>query len=310
MRLVVDAVIPLARAVVEVTLVAQDRGPLPQWTPGAHIEIDLPGGLTRQYSLVGEAGVSDAWRFAVLRERFSRGGSEYLHTALAVGDLITVRGPRNNFRLRTAERYHFIGSGIGITPLLSMVAECERTGRPWTLDYIGRRAEEMAYLDVLPVSHSRVHITSTDGRPDLERLVSLTGSGEAIVYACGSAAVLTALETVLADRPPGTLHTEWFADHTRNRAADALDEFDLVFRRSGATVRVMAAERIVDAADRVGVFIPTSCGMGICGSCECAVADGLIDHRDGVLTETDRLRGDSIMACVSGARSHTLTLDI
>lgn len=310
MRLVVDAIEPVAERVVEVRLVARDRGRLPSWTPGAHIELALPGGLDRQYSLVGDPAESGVWRVAVLLETDGRGGSAFIHSTLAPGDLVTVRGPRNNFRLREARQIHFIASGIGITPILGMAAHCERVGLPWTLDYIGRRVEEMAYVDELPRPNSRVHVTSRTGRPTLSELLPPRERRGSLVYACGSVGVLAALEAALVDHAPGTLQSEAFVGRGQIRAHDAKSEFEVVFRRSGTGARVASGESIVAAAERAGVFIPTSCGLGVCGSCECPVTDGFVDHRDSVLGDAERRRGDTIMACVSGSRSNTLTLDI
>jgi ferredoxin-NADP reductase len=309
-ELIVTARTPVATDVIELTLMASDRKSLPPWNPGAHIELELPGGISRQYSLCGPSAQDDEWRIAVLREEGGKGGSRYLHDAVAVGDTLKVRSLRNNFRLQASERYHFIASGIGITPILAMVEKCESLNLDLRLHYIGRQREQLAYLDRLPSGNTSVHITAETGRPDLAAILPpLDGEETWPVYACGSPALLSALEAALDVHPTSMLHTEWFAPRPVKAAADALEEFDVVLERSGVTVRVEPDQSILTASAEAGVYIPSSCEQGTCGSCEVVLLKGLVDHRDSVLDEEERQAGQILMPCVSRARSEVLVLD-
>jgi len=244
----------------------------------------------------------------VLREVDGRGGSAYLNDDLRADDVITVRGPRNNFRLEVGRAVTFIAAGIGITPLLSMMRELERGSIPWRLHYLGRETDRMAYLEALRGDpRVTVHITGETGRPDLAAL--LADDPDSVVYACGSAGFLLDLERVCA-ATGRTLHVEWFAprpDAPRNAAA--LDAFEVVLDRSGITVDVVPGQSIIDAADAAGVTIPGSCFEGTCGSCETAVLDGIPDHRDSVLSPGERAENLRMLPCVSRSCSVRLVLD-
>ncbi|WES63395.1 iron-sulfur cluster-binding domain-containing protein [Microbacter sp. GSS18] len=207
-----------------------------------------------------------------------------------------------------AAGYRFVASGIGITPILPMIEHCEETGVPWSLDYIVRERGRAAYLDRLPERGVTLHITSEHGRPDLDAIAFGDGTGRRL-YACGSTSLLVGLEEAARRVDAGPLHAEWFAPRPVVAAADARDEFEVAFNRSGVSAVVQAADSIVDAASRVGVDIPVSCSQGVCGSCETSLLGGVVDHRDSVLTDTERSEGLVMMPCVSRARSDTLVLD-
>jgi ferredoxin-NADP reductase/ferredoxin len=201
----------LADDVVALTLEPADGGPAPAWDAGAHVDLHLPCGLIRQYSLCGDPGQQDRWQVAVFREPAGRGGSDFVHDALEPGTELSVTGPRNHFKLAAADRYLFIAGGIGITPILPMVREASAHGRPWRLVYGGRRRASMAFLGELAAWSDQVTVCPQDecGLLDLDSLLGEPEPGTA-VYCCGPEPLLRAVEERCAAWPPGTLHVERF----------------------------------------------------------------------------------------------------
>jgi ferredoxin-NADP reductase len=279
---------------------------LPQWSPGAHVDLQLAPGLVRQYSLCGDPADRTAWRVAVLREPDGRGGSALLH-ALHPGDEVAVRGPRNHFRLRPAPAYLFVAGGIGITPLLPMVAATAAAGADWRLLYGGRRRSSMAYLDELAPHAGRVDVCPQDESGLLDLDAALAGApADALVYCCGPEPLLRAVEQVCAGP---RLHVERFSPRVVEDTAPA-GAFEVLLRRSGRSVRVAAGVSVLAALESAGVEVMPSCREGTCGSCETAVLAGRIEHRDSVLDDAEREAGDSMMICVSRALSPVLELDL
>ncbi|QEW04567.1 cytochrome P450 [Microbacterium lushaniae] len=302
---------PVADDVVELVLGRVDGADLPSWSAGAHVEIALPHGVSRPYSLCGDRSERDTWRVAVQRDPHSRGGSSYIHDTLRVGDALTVRGPRNHFPLAAAQRYVFLASGVGITPLLPMIRQVRDTGASWQLHYVGRVRERMAYADVLTRHpQTTLHVTAVDGRPDLAELLREVPT-DTLVYACGSPEFLGAVEAATAHWPRGSLVVERFSPRpgADRPGADALEAFEVELARSGVTVPVVPGQSIIDACGLAGVTVPGSCFEGTCGSCETPVLSGVPDHRDSVLTAEERDRGELILPCVSRSRTPRLTLD-
>ncbi len=310
--LVVEHVEPVAADVVAMTLRRADGGDLPGWTPGAHIDLVLPDGLVRQYSLCGRTQDAGAYRIAVLKAPDSRGGSTAVH-ALEVGQSVGVRGPRNHFPIVPARSYLLVAGGIGITPLLAMIHQIEAVGAQWELWYGGRTRSSMAFLDELASYGDRVHIVpeDTDGRPDLTAILKEPRPGT-LVYACGPEGMLAAMEAACAHWPPGSLHLERFSAKQQDEAATGRS-FELVLQRSGLTLDVPADQSIFDTVRQAGVSVLGSCLEGICGTCETEVievVDGEIDHRDSVLDDEERASNEVMMICVSRCSGARLTLDL
>jgi len=300
----------VADGVVLVRLTHPDELRLPDWSPGAHIDIILPDGTARQYSLCGDRDDCASYSIGVLREVDGRGGSAYIHDELTVGDLVEVGGPRNNFRVVPSESYTFIAGGIGITPILAMIQQAEEVGADWRLLYGGRQRSSMAFLDRLAQYGRRVAICPQDecGLLDLASFTSGL-SADARVYACGPAPLLAALERIAADWPPGMLRTERFvADEMPPPVRSTA--FELELARSGQVVTVEPDASVLDALAAVGHPILSSCRRGLCGTCETAVLAGEIDHRDTILDDAERSAGDCMMTCVSRASSDRLVLDL
>ncbi|MGW3952293.1 PDR/VanB family oxidoreductase [Streptomyces sp. NPDC004752] len=297
--------------VVSVTLVDPEGAALPAWTPGSHLDLVLPGG-TRQYSLCGDPGERYEYRFAVLRAEPSRGGSQYVHNTLRVGDLVEVGGPRNRFALAPAERYLFLAGGIGITPLLPMVAAAEARGARWSLAYGGRRRSSMAFLDELARYGDKVDIVAEAERGplDLDALLG-TPAPDTAVYCCGPEGLLAAVEQRCASWPEGSLHVERFKAKSPTAGEIAPDrEFEVVCEQAGTSVRVPVGRSVLDCLDEVGVVVPSACREGVCGSCETKILAGEVEHRDSLLTASERESGRTMMLCVSRAVSDQLVLDL
>ncbi|GAA1778317.1 PDR/VanB family oxidoreductase [Actinomadura chokoriensis] len=310
-ELVVRSMTWEADGVLSVTLAGLGGTPLPTWEPGAHLELDL-GTWVRQYSLCGDPGETGTYRIAVLYEPDGRGGSAFVHEELRPGQTVRVRGPRNRFPLEDASRYLFLAGGIGITPLLPMIARAAGRGVPWRLVYGGRSRSSMAFLPELARYGDAVAVVpeDLDGRPDLDALLGTPQEGTA-VYCCGPEGLLAAVEGRCAAWPDGSLHVERFAAAPRDPASDGEDTaFEVECAQSGLTIEVAADETVMDALEQAGVQVPNACREGICGSCETPVLAGVPDHRDGLLTDAEREAGKTMMPCVSRCLSARLVLDL
>jgi len=301
-----------ADGIVSFVLKSADGAFLPAWTPGAHVDLCLPSGLIRQYSLCGDPADLRSYQIAVLRQDDGRGGSREAHDALRVGQTVTVAGPRNAFALLPAPRYLFIAGGIGITPILPMVRHAEACGAEWRLVYGARSLDRMSFVEQLGgISRDKVDLRLADrsARIDLDDAVEAARGG-AEVYACGPRGLLDALEArfeaaALRER----LHIERFAAAPVPISADD-GGFRVFLGRTGGHVDVPVGHSILEALRQAGHDLPSSCEQGFCGTCECRVLDGVPDHRDTLLTEQERQAAKVMMTCVSRALSATLTLDI
>jgi ferredoxin-NADP reductase len=310
MALRVAAKTEVADGVVALELAHPDGARLPDWTPGAHIDLVLPNGLTRQYSLCGDRWDAHSFRVGVLREVAGRGGSAYVHDQLRPGDLVGVGGPRNNFPLVPAQRYLFVAGGIGITPLLPMVHQADLLGVEWQLLYGGRQRASMAFLDELAGYGDRVRMVPQDeaGLLDLPGYLG-EPRADTRVYCCGPAPLLAAIEAACAGWPAHTLHTERFV--AADQAAPVRTApFEVELARSGTTVTVRPGTSVLDAVAAAGVDVLSSCRQGICGTCETTVLAGAPDHRDSLLTDGERATGDCMFLCVSRALGDRLVLDL
>ena len=304
----VTAIVSLAAGVRQVRLERRDRTPLPGWEPGAHIDLLLPNGIVRQYSLCGDPGDDAAYEIAVLLAPQSRGGSKHVHTRLCVGDAVPVRGPRNNFTFASRQHAIFIAGGIGITPILAMIRQAEQEGIEWRLVYGGRNRDSMAFAKDLERYGERVRLVPEDelGRLDLPALLG-TPRLDTEVYCCGPTGLLDAVQQLCKPWPTGSLHLERFSGAITDGPTDA---FTVVAERSGVACSVAPGQSIVDALADVGVIVTTSCGEGLCGTCETKVLDGVPDHRDLLLGDDEREAGTSMMICVSRAKGPRLILDL
>ncbi|WTP61679.1 PDR/VanB family oxidoreductase [Streptomyces phaeochromogenes] len=282
---------------------------LPAWEPGAHIDVVLGPGLERQYSLCGDPADRHSWRVAVLREPDGRGGSAHVHGQLEAGGKVRVRGPRNHFALQPSPRYRFVAGGIGITPILPMLAEAEASGAEWTLLYGGRTRNSMAFVEELSPYGDKVRIAPQDEAGLLDLAAELgTPQPGTLVYCCGPGPLLDAVEERCAQWPKGSLHVERFQPKVQETGADT--EFEVVLERSGRTLTVPADVSVLDTVRSAGVEVLFSCTEGTCGTCETDVLEGTPDHRDSVLTDEERETGETMLICVSRCRGKRLVLDL
>lgn len=297
----------VASNVVEVRIAAE-HGDLPDWTPGAHTEIELPNGVIRHYSLCGATGRGKEWAIAVRLEEEGRGGSRYVHAELRIGDRLRLKPPRNHFELKPSEgQILLVAGGIGITPILPMIEELTHRDADWLLVYLGRSADSMAYRDRLvrmAPSHVLIWPGDTHGPFDLEALLS--GSpGNATVYCCGPERLLTAVEG-LCDAHGLAFRAERFSPAEIDTSSDR--PFTIVLQSTGETIAVAATETVLQALTRQGIHVLSTCQEGTCGSCEVGVVEGKVVHRDTVLTREERAANDTMMTCVSRSAGDRLVL--
>ena len=284
-------------------------GELPAWEPGSHVDVLPDGGEIRQYSLCGSPGDRVRYRVAVLRVDDGRGGSVRIHDKLAEGDELDLRGPRNHFRLESAESYLFIAGGIGITPILPMVATVSAAGSDWSLVYGGRSRGSMAFLGDLEEHGDRIDLWPQDERGllDLPAILGDPVPGRR-VYCCGPEPLLAAVEQEMRTRPGESLHTERFAP--RDPVETGGDAFEVEVASTGARVAVAEDQSIIDALAGVGIEVDFSCREGTCGTCETGVLGGVPEHRDSVLSDDERAANDCMMICVGRCRTGPLILDL
>lgn len=309
-KLTVTAKVKAAEQVVALTLAHPDGRRLPDWSPGSHIDVVLPSGTTRQYSLCGDRWNAHSYRIAVLHEKDGRGGSAFIHDELTEGMTLALGGPRNNFRLVPSEKYLFIAGGIGITAILPMLQQADMLGAEWNLLYLGRSRSSMAFLDELSSYGERVQLLAKDEAGPC-RLEDLIG-GEAAdtkVYVCGPRRLLAAVEQHCSEWTPGLLRVEHFT--AREQDAPAFEAaFEVELARSRLAVTVTPDVSILDALHGAGVNVLTSCRQGTCGTCEVDVLAGTPDHRDSILNDADRAAGNCMMPCVSRSCGDRLVLDL
>ncbi|WP_394619750.1 PDR/VanB family oxidoreductase [Lentzea sp. JNUCC 0626] len=299
MNVTITARTTVATGVVALSLKSGDD--LPPWRPGAHVDVTLPNGLTRQYSLCGDPADRSTWRIAVLLEESSRGGSAWIHAQAFEGDALTVSAPRNLFELEPAERYVFIAGGVGITPILPMIAEAERSGIPWTLWYSGKSGKSMAFTDELERYGDHVRLVP-GGRVPVDEVLATPAPGTA-VYCCGPESMVEAVENACRTWEPGTLHVERFTAATPQDGS-----FDVHLTQSGVDIRVEEGVSVLDALLEAGVEADYSCTQGFCGTCETRVLEGVPEHLDDYLDHSAPT--DTMMICVSRSRCARLVLDL
>ncbi|GAA2424210.1 PDR/VanB family oxidoreductase [Streptomyces mauvecolor] len=292
-----------AEGVVRLRLAALDGCELPAWEPGAHLDLVLPSGLVRQYSLCGDPADRASYTVATRLIEDGRGGSREVHEQLQEGAELSVRGPRNRFPLVTSPAYVFVAGGIGITPVLPMIKAVEASGADWRLLYGGRSRATMPFLDEIEKLGGRVTVVPQDesGLPDLASFLA-DSPADAAVYCCGPDPLMDAVTAVLG--PGRTPHLERFAPG----AAPAGAAFEVELRRSGRTLAVPADKSLLAAVREELPGVSYSCEQGFCGTCQQRVLEGEIDHRDELLTDAER--DGSMLICVSRCLGKKLVLDV
>ncbi len=279
---------------------------LPAADPGSHIEIHLPKGLVRQYSLLDPSDAPEAYRVAVKREAAGRGGSRWLHEAAREGFRCLVGAPENGFSLaEDAPCSVLIAGGIGIAPIRCMISRLDALGRDWRLYYAARSRAEASFSDELTEHGERVRLYVDDATLDVVAAIA-AAPPDAHLYCCGPRAMLQAFERATAARDPTRVHTEYFFP----RHEPTLGGFTLELARSRRELAVPRGQTILDALLEAGISVPHACLEGLCGRCEIPVLAGTPDHRDEYLSLSRRAAGRTIVTCRSGVIGERLTLDL
>jgi ferredoxin-NADP reductase len=311
--LVVTRTRRLARDIVELELADPGGGTLPEWEPGAHIDLVLPSRRVRSYSLCSDPADRSRYRVAVLREAASRGGSIELHDDVGEGSRLGFFGPRNHFELVGAPGYFFLAGGIGITPLLPMIAAVEARGEPWSCVYGGRTLESMAFVDDLRgfgADRVEILVEAEVGRPDISARFRDLPRGT-VVYCCGPKGMITAAEATSWRIGTSMLHVERFHPiRVPTTLVDFGAPFSVRLAREDVVLEVPSDRSLLSVIRDVLPGYPSSCGSGSCGVCEATVLSGQIDHRDRVLSQQECERGDVMMVCVSRGETELLVLDV
>jgi ferredoxin-NADP reductase len=301
-----------AAGVLSLTLEQPDRSDLPEWSPGAHIDIILPNGLIRPYSMCGSPADRSRWLIAVLDEPESRGGSSYIHHELRPGDLVGVLGPRNQFPLVAAAHHLLIAGGIGLTPLLTMASYLADHDADWHLLYGGRRRASMAFIETLEAYGDHVTVWPEDefGLLDLYSVISATSTDTAI-YCCGPEPLIAAVERLCVELSRPGPHVERFSsnpNHVDETDSEGDTPFDVVLSASGKRFTIPKDRTIVDVLTENRLFVPTSCTEGYCGVCETVVLEGVPDHRDDLDDETRPK--NTMRVCVGRSKTAELVLKL
>jgi len=286
---------------------------LPTFQPGAHIDLHLPNGLVRQYSLINGPGETSYYQIGVKLEKNSMGGSENIHKNLKVGDILATSVPRNNFPLRRdSVQTIFIAGGIGITPLLSMSQALASMGLSFELHYFVQNEEEISFKEILKKIEKSVIIhtglSPKDTMKDIEGIIYNPGYARNL-YVCGPGPMLEATLKLASELnwSDEAVHFEYFKN---TQEVDNSSAFEIELARSALTLTVPSGKTILEVLRDNGVVLSSSCEQGACGTCKVNVLKGEIDHQDVYLNSTEKADGDVMMTCVSRALSDRLTLDI
>lgn len=289
---------------------------LPAFSAGAHVDVHVAPGLVRQYSLCNDPAIRDHYRIAVLREPQSRGGSLGMHEQVQVGQLLAISAPRNHFELACgAARSLLLAGGIGITPIWAMAQALHARGEDFALHYCGRSAQRMAFVPALTEAAfaARVQLHADDGEPaqrfDADALLAAPEAGTHL-YVCGPAGFMNhVLDTARRHGWPGAqLHREFFAATATAQETDG--SFNVRLASSGQSYAIPKDKSVLEVLTAAGVDVPYSCESGICGSCLTRVLEGVPEHRDSFLTDSERAANDQFTPCCSRAQTSLLVLDL
>ncbi|WP_457419406.1 PDR/VanB family oxidoreductase [Roseateles sp. P5_E7] len=309
----VEAKTSAALDVCALTLVSADGGALPGFTAGAHLDVHLPGGIVRQYSLCNAPAETHRYRLGVLLEAQSRGGSQAVHELLVTGQTLQVSAPKNHFPLATqARRSLLIAGGIGVTPILAMAQQLARAGSEFEFHYAARSAERLAFRSEIEASDwaAAAHFHVGHGQLDVAQLLAAQGEG-VHVYTCGPKRLIDAVAEA-AKRlgwASERVHHEFFAG-AEAPAVGGNSAFEIELAGSGRVIPVAADQTVAQALVAAGVPLLTSCEQGVCGTCLTRVLAGVPEHRDLYLTPEEQAANDQFTPCCSRSRSGRLVLDL
>lgn len=301
-----------ADGVIGFELTARD-GHLPTFQPGAHIDVHLPNGLIRQYSITNGPGDLMSYVIGVKAESASKGGSKVLVETVREGDVLAISEPRNNFPLRRdATRTVLIAGGIGITPLLSMARFLDKSSLPYELHYFVRAGESLAFRSELEALHGKIVLHIGVARTEIASTIA-TALGDwsraQHVYVCGPSAMLETVRSTAAAQgwPDEAIHFEYFKN---DKVIDDSSSFEVELARSAMTLHIPSGKTILEVMREAGLTVPSSCEQGACGTCLCTVIEGEVDHQDVYLNDSEKASNTAMMTCVSRAKSARLVLDL
>jgi tetrachlorobenzoquinone reductase len=307
------AITPVARDTNLYAFQRVDGARLPAYKPGAHIDLHLPNGLLRQFSLVVPASDPDSYTVGVKRDENSRGGSRYIVDQMKVGDQIKISAPRNNFPLvEDAEHVTLFAGGIGITPIWCMAQQLAALGRSWKIYYACRSRPDMAFVETLEKFDGKLrhlHFDDEAGKVlDIAAAIAETPQN-AHIYCCGPNPMLKAFEAATATRPRNLIHVEYFT--AKEEATEGkLGGFWVELARSGEEYFIPEGKKVLEVLFDAGVDVDYSCELGICGACETKVISGIPEHHDSVLSEEEQASNEKVMICCCGSKTERLVLDM
>lgn len=300
----------IARDTAIYDLHAIDGECLPAAEAGAHIDLHLPNGLVRQYSLCALGLRPSKYTICVKKDPNSRGGSTWMVNTVAPGQRLVISRPRNNFRLREdAAETVLIAGGIGITPIRAMALRLAEMGKAWKMFYCAQTRSEAAFYEELVASPNvEIHLDDERGHLfNLQRAIDMASLDGAHLYCCGPVSMLNAFKQLTSTFPSDRVHVEFFS---APRETAPRGGFDVELAQRGLTLHVPIGSSILEVLLAQGLDVPSSCQQGICGSCETVVLGGEPDHRDQILSDAERLDGKTMMICCSGAKTEKLVLDL
>lgn len=309
--------VTVATDICTLELVAEQGGAsLPGFSAGSHVDVHLPGGLTRQYSLCNDPQENHRYLIGVLRDPASRGGSQAVHDTVQEGQVLQISAPKNHFPLaHEAKRSLLLGGGIGITPILCMAERLAVMGADFELHYCTRSPDRTAFRERIVASSfaNQAQFHFDDGAPEqklnLATLLSAPQAGTHL-YVCGPKGFMDAVLKTARDKewPEGQLHYEFFAAEVAKSDADAA--FEIKLASSGRVIPVAKDQTVTKALSAAGVEIQTACEQGVCGTCLTRVLEGVPDHKDQYLTPEEQAANDQFLPCCSRAKTACLVLDL
>lgn len=297
-------------------LVDVNGGPLPAFAAGSHVDVQLPGSITRQYSLCNDPKETHRYLIGVLRDPASRGGSQAMHEQVEVGQVLQISAPKNHFPLaHDAKRSLLLAGGIGVTPILCMAERLAITGADFEMHYCTRAAERTAFRERIAGSSfaSKVQFHFDAGAPeqklDLAALLAQPQAGQHL-YVCGPKGFMDAVLNTAREKgwPESQLHYEFFGAEVAKSDSDA--SFEIKLASSGRIIMVPKDQTVTKALAEAGVEILMSCEQGVCGTCLTRVLEGVPDHKDSYLTPEEQAANDQFLPCCSRAKTPQLVLDL
>ncbi|RJF92278.1 PDR/VanB family oxidoreductase [Noviherbaspirillum saxi] len=304
-----------ADGIVSFKLQAANGKPLASFSAGSHIDVHVPGGIVRQYSLCNDPHDSSHYQIAVLRDPASRGGSLGMHEQVNQGDVIKISQPKNQFPLVPAERSLLLAGGIGITPILCMAERLTRIGARFKMHYCSRSAERTAFVDRIKASafasHAQFHFDDAGSEQKLDLPAILKKAGkETHIYVCGPTGFIEHVVATAKELGVGEefVHFEYFGAKQADTTGDTA--FEVKIASTGACYQIPAGKTVVAILEEQGISIPISCEQGVCGTCITRILDGVPDHRDMYFMDNEKAQNDQFTPCCSRAKSTSLTLDL